>query len=66
MKRRRDTEFGVQETRVGICCRCKGDGLALFKIPELLRWRCDPCFEWETGFRHHLAPAREPPRIVLP
>ena len=64
--KRRSHEFDVPETRVGICCGCHGDNLALFKLPGLLRWRCAECFEREAGYRHHLAPPITPARIVLP
>ena len=54
------------ETRVGICCGCRADSMALYRIPGLYRYRCDECFERETGHRHYLAPRRPPPRIVIP
>jgi hypothetical protein len=51
------------ETLVGNCCGChKHD--TLYKVPGIYRYRCDPCFLKETGFRHHLAPLHN--RIVLP
>ena len=64
--RKRDYDFGAPEVRAGICCGCHGDNMALFKLPGLLRWRCTDCYEREVGHRHHLAPPREPSRIVLP
>lgn len=48
------------ETRVGNCCGCHTCPVALFKIPGIYRYRCDGCFEQETGRRHHLSPARKP------
>lgn len=59
MIKRQDQE---PETRVGHCCGC-GEDNALFKIPGIPRYRCDLCFERETGYRHHMAPPRG--RIVL-
>jgi len=52
-RRRPDPE---PETRVGICCGCGSDGLALFKVPGIYRYRCAECFPLETGYRHHLSP----------
>jgi len=52
------------ETRVGICCGCSQDGMALFKVPGIYRYRCTECFQRETGYRHHLSPPTG--RIVLP
>lgn len=54
------------ETRVGNCCGCQRDPVTLFKVPDIFRYRCDTCFEQETGFRHYLAPPRQPPLIVVP
>jgi hypothetical protein len=42
------------ETRVGNCCGCNEFAL-LFKVPNLYRYRCDTCFQKETGYRHHAA-----------
>jgi hypothetical protein len=53
------------ETRVGNCCGCHQDPMALYKIPGIYRYRCAECFQTETGYCHHLAPVR-PSRIVLP
>jgi hypothetical protein len=46
------------ETRVGNCCGCNRYPLPLFKIQGLYRYRCDECFEKETGHRHYLSPAK--------
>lgn len=55
--RRQDPE---PETRVGNCCGCNSwpVPLTLFKVPGVYRYRCDACFEVETGFSPHLAPAK--------
>lgn len=47
------------ETRVGHCCGCGGDPLTLFRVPGPYRYRCADCFEAETGYRHHLTPAKK-------
>jgi hypothetical protein len=60
MNKRAPTE---PETRVGNCCGCNQYPLPLFKVPGIYRYRCDSCFERETGYRHHMAPSR---RIALP
>jgi hypothetical protein len=53
------------ETRMGNCCGCNALAtLPLFKVQGIYRYRCAPCFEAETGFRHHLSPPRS--LIVLP
>jgi len=62
---RREREGQEPETRVGICWGCQSDALALFKVPSIYRYRCAECFERETGYRHHLSPPRERPRIEL-
>lgn len=62
---RRAHDFEAPETRVGICCGCRQDSMPLFKMPQLLRWRCAECFEREAGYRHHLSPRADAPRIVL-
>jgi hypothetical protein len=54
------------ETLVGNCSGCNVFPRPLFKIPGLFRYRCDECFERELGYRHHLAPPREPARIITP
>jgi hypothetical protein len=55
------------ETRVGNCCGCNIYPMALFKVPGIYRYRCAECFEKETGYRHHLAPAAPSAgRILLP
>ena len=54
------------ETRVGNCCGCRRDPVALFKVPGIFRYRCEDCFEREMGYRHHLSPPRQPQRIVVP
>lgn len=46
------------ETRVGHCAGCRQFPIALFKVPGVYRYRCAECFRNETGFDHHLAPAR--------
>jgi len=51
--RRGETE---PETRVGNCCGCGEHPVTLFKITGVYRYRCDTCYERETGHRHHLAP----------
>lgn len=43
-------------TRVGICCGCNKDGMALYKVPELYRYRCAECYQRETGSRPWQAP----------
>lgn len=63
MKRRETAE---PETRVGICCGCHQDPMALFKIPGIFRYRCADCFEKETGYRHHLSPPKPQSVLVLP
>lgn len=67
LRRGADTE---PETRVGICCGehhlGNRDGLALFKVAGLFRYRCAECFTRETGAPHHMAPRAPPSRIVLP
>lgn len=60
-RRRPDPE---PETRVGNCCGCNTDPMALFKIQGIYRYRCAECFEAETGYRHHLSPPAG--RILLP
>ena len=64
MKRTREGE--EPETRVGICWGCQSDTMALFKVPNISRYRCADCFERETGDRHHLSPPREKPLVILP
>lgn len=46
------------ETRVGNCCGCNTYPETLYKIPGIFRYRCATCFERETGYRHHLSPAK--------
>lgn len=59
-------EHDEPETRVGICCGCRSDSQALFKVPGIFRYRCSECFQREVGHRHHLAPTRAPSILVLP
>jgi len=55
------------ETRIGHCCGCRSpNDLLLYKVQGISRYRCDECFERETGHRHHLSPPKERSRIVLP
>jgi hypothetical protein len=54
------------ETRVGICCGCHQDSMLLYKVPNIYRYRCDECFEKETGFRHPLSPAKAKSPLILP
>ncbi len=65
MKSRPDPE---PETRVGHCCGCRADPVTLYKIAGIYRYRCDSCYQQETGLRHYLAPPQQPAEslIILP
>jgi hypothetical protein len=63
VKRGQDQE---PEIRIGNCCGCQTYPVLLFKVPGIYRYRCDECYAAEVGHRHHMAPAKEPARIVLP
>lgn len=54
------------ETRTGNCCGCNRHPLQLFKVANIFRYRCEECFEKETGYRHHLMPAKPRSVLVLP
>ena len=54
MSRRAPTE---PETRVGNCAACNRFPVALFKLQGIFRYRCDECYQHETGHRHYLAPS---------
>lgn len=53
------------ETRAGICCGCNASYVALYKIQGIYRYRCDTCFEREAGYRHHLAPPKAAPSVIV-
>lgn len=46
------------EVRIGHCCGCHADPMALYKIPGLQRYRCADCYEKEMGYRHWLSPPK--------